>query len=85
MAHITRGSVWYAIEKDPIAAAAMECKSKVLIMVQKKLKEKGWTQAEAAKHLKTDQPRISDLMNGNISNFSIDMLLGFLDRLGRPA
>ncbi|MFT6347109.1 MAG: putative XRE-type DNA-binding protein [Psychromonas sp.] len=46
------------------------------------IKEKDWTQKEAAKHLDVSQPRISNLKNGKVSKFSVDMLIGMLAKLG---
>jgi predicted XRE-type DNA-binding protein len=42
---------------------------------------RGWTQSEAAKQLGVDQPRISHLVRGRLSEFSVDSLLGYLKRL----
>ena len=46
------------------------------------IKLKEWTQKEAAEHLGVTQPRISNLKNGRISKFSVDMLMGMLAKLG---
>jgi predicted XRE-type DNA-binding protein len=46
------------------------------------IKAKDWTQKEAAEHLGVSQPRISNLKNGRISKFSVDMLMGMLAKLG---
>jgi len=46
------------------------------------IQEHRWTQKEAAKNLGVTQPRISNLKNGNISKFSVDMLMGMLAKLG---
>ena len=46
------------------------------------IKLKDWTQKEAAEYLGVSQPRISNLKNGKISKFSIDMLMGMLSKLG---
>lgn len=46
------------------------------------IKEKNWTQQEAAEKLCVTQPRISNLKNGKISKFSVDMLMGMLAKLG---
>jgi|TARA_R110000744_G_scaffold62478_2_gene128987 predicted XRE-type DNA-binding protein len=46
------------------------------------IKSKDWTQKEAAEHLGVSQPRISNLKNGRISKFSVDMLMGMLAKLG---
>jgi predicted XRE-type DNA-binding protein len=46
------------------------------------IKSKDWTQKEAAEHLGVSQPRISNLKNGKIDKFSVDMLMGMLAKLG---
>ena len=40
------------------------------------------TQAEAAKRLKVTQPRVSDLMRGKISRFSLDTLVSMSSDAG---
>ena len=43
---------------------------------------RGLTQLEAARILGVDQPKVSALMNGRMSNFSVEQLLRFLAALG---
>lgn len=40
-------------------------------------------QADAAKLLGVDQPKISNIMNGRLSGFSMERLIHFLNLLGR--
>lgn len=40
-------------------------------------------QADAAKLLGVDQPKISNIMNGRLSGFSLERLIHFLNVLGR--
>jgi predicted XRE-type DNA-binding protein len=40
-------------------------------------------QAEAAKLLGVDQPKVSSIMNGRLSGFSLERLIHFLNVLGR--
>ena len=42
----------------------------------------GWSQANAAALLDTNQPRISDLRNGRLKPFSLEQLIRFTSRLG---
>jgi len=46
------------------------------------IESNNWTQLEAASKLEVSQPRISNLKNGKISKFSVDMLMGMLAKLG---
>jgi predicted XRE-type DNA-binding protein len=41
-----------------------------------------YSQHELANILQTSQPRISDLMRGKMSKFSLDMLVNYAGRLG---
>ena len=41
------------------------------------------TQAQAARKLGVDQPKVSALMRGRLKDFSIDRLIRFANRLGR--
>jgi predicted XRE-type DNA-binding protein len=48
------------------------------------IQDKGMTQAEAAKTLGIDQPKVSKLLRGRLQEFSIERLLGFVLALGHP-
>ena len=52
----------------------------LLIQVQKAIASRRLKQAEAAKVLRVTQPRVSDLVRGNIAVFSIESLIEMLDR-----
>jgi predicted XRE-type DNA-binding protein len=77
-------SVWEAIETDRAVALNLERRSNLLMDIQDRIKKEKWTQPEVARILDTDQPRVSNLMKGKISLFSLDMLIGYLDKLGYP-
>jgi predicted XRE-type DNA-binding protein len=47
------------------------------------IEESGMTQSQAARVLGIDQPRVSKLMNGKLSVFSMDRLIHFLNALDR--
>jgi predicted XRE-type DNA-binding protein len=47
------------------------------------IKERGLTQAEAAKILGTNQPTVSDLIRGKFNKFSLERLIGFATALGQ--
>lgn len=64
---------------------SLEMKAKLFDRVIQLIDDKQLKQGEIAKLLKVQQPRVSDLVNGKISVFSIEMLLDFLDRLGGKA
>jgi predicted XRE-type DNA-binding protein len=80
----TYRSVWEAIEKDKVVALNLERRSNLLMNIQDRVKKEKWTQAEVAQMLDTDQPRVSNLMKGKINLFSLETLIGYLDKLGHP-
>lgn len=47
------------------------------------LEERGLTQAEAARMLGTQQPKISQLVRGALGGFSLERLIRYLTVLGR--
>jgi len=53
----------------------------LVIKINQIIKDKGYTQKEAAKILKVDQPKISALKNGRISGFSYERIFQFLSAL----
>jgi predicted XRE-type DNA-binding protein len=50
--------------------------------IRAKVKAAGWTQTETAEQLGISQPRVSDLLNGKLSKFSLDALVNMLALLG---
>ena len=50
--------------------------------LRKFIAQEGLTQADAASRLKVIQPRISDLIRGKISRFSLDTLVNMLTDAG---
>jgi predicted XRE-type DNA-binding protein len=67
-----------------IAEEAINLKIRADLMVDLKdfIRSQSWTQAEAATFFSETQPRISNLMNGDIDRFSIDKLVQMLARAG---
>jgi predicted XRE-type DNA-binding protein len=75
-------SIWDAIEDDPIAARALERRANLMILIRQKIEKGKWSQPEVAKMLGVTRPRVSDLMRGQLSKFSLDTLLTFVERMG---
>ncbi|MGC1492183.1 MAG: XRE family transcriptional regulator, partial [Candidatus Acidiferrum sp.] len=48
----------------------------------KAIKKRGYTQTDLQKRLDESQPRVSDLMTGKISKFSLETLIGYAEALG---
>lgn len=57
-------------------------KSKLIVEIAQLIEKKGLTQVEVAKRTGLDQPKISRLLNGYLSGFSVDRLFSVLNRLG---
>lgn len=82
MTNQTFASVWDAIEDTASEAESMKLRSALMMALEKKIRDQGWTQAEAARHFGVTQPRVSDLMRGKINLFAIDTLVNMLTAAG---
>lgn len=58
-------------------------KAEVALKICEIIKKKKLTQARAAKILKISQPKVSLLLRGYLTNFSLERLLRFLNDLGQ--
>lgn len=58
-------------------------KAEIAAKIQSIIKKKKLTQAKAAKILKISQPKVSLLLRGYLSDFSLERLLRFLNDLGQ--
>ncbi len=75
-------SVWDAIADTPEEAANLRVRSELMDKITALVEKNGWTQVEAAKRCGVTQPRISDLLRGRISRFSLDALVNIATALG---
>ena len=55
----------------------------LMIEIEKIIEMNRWSQAQAAKILGIAQPRISELIHGNLERFTVDTLIRYLSLLGR--
>jgi predicted XRE-type DNA-binding protein len=76
------GNIFVDLGFEPAEAEVMKLRAEVMIRMKERLKEAGWTQAEAARRLGVTQPRVSCLMKGKVEDFSLDMLLTLSARVG---
>ncbi|MFA5597447.1 MAG: helix-turn-helix transcriptional regulator [Pusillimonas sp.] len=60
----------------------LQIKSGLTVEIAKAIRERGFTQAEAAKRMGLTQPKVSSLLHGEFSNFSERKLMDCLNRLG---
>ena len=76
-------SVWDAIEPNKIVAASLKARADdVMIALQETVKAWGVTQAAAAKRLEITQPRLNDLLRGQIVKLQLDALLNLAPLAG---
>ena len=62
--------------EDALAKAELAC------LIELAIKAKGMTQKQAAEVLGIDQPKVSAVVRGRLSGFSLDRLMRFLVLLG---
>lgn len=82
MSNETFASVWDAIEGTPAEAENMKLRSTLMMALERHIRAKGWTQAEAARRLGVTQPRVSDLLRGKINLFALDTLVNMVVAAG---
>jgi predicted XRE-type DNA-binding protein len=75
-------SVWDAISDSPEEAANMRARGDLLIAIIETVKKQGLSQVEVAARSGLTQPRVSDLMRGRITRFSLDALFNIATALG---
>ena len=82
MASITYNNLFDAVTNNQEASNELQTRADLMIVIRDIVKDNDWKQAEAAEQLGLTQPRVSDLLNGKIEKFSIDLLMTCLFRLG---
>ena len=73
---------FYDLAETPEEAANLTTRGLLMIAIEQRIREEGWTQTEAAARLYVTQPRVSDLFDGKISKFSLDALVNMLVAVG---
>lgn len=68
--------------ETPNVASKSLLKADLTIMIRDNIEQQGWTQEEAAERLGVTQLSISDVVNGKIDEFTLDILFSMLDELG---
>jgi len=64
-------------------SAELILKSSLLRALQDTIRGRGWKQIEAASRLGIDQAKVSKLLTGQISGFSVERLVHYLSLLGQ--
>ena len=63
-------------------AMNLKVRADLMLDLRSYIQKQGWTQQETAAFLGETQPRISNLMNGEISRFSVDKLINLIGKIG---
>lgn len=81
---MTRGSgnVFADLGFDADEAQNLQLRSQTMMALEHWFKASGLTQAKAAQALGIKQPRLSQLLKGKISEFSLDALVNMATRAG---
>lgn len=77
------GNVFKDIGFSDKEAANLQARSNLMSALKREIEKLKLTQARVAKMLGVKPPRISELMNGRIDKFSLDLLLLYFSRLGK--
>lgn len=64
-------------------AETLQIRTDLMLALQQAIQHRGWTAEAAAKALKQTQPRIENLMNGEISRFTVEQLIQLLALMGQ--
>lgn len=82
---VSSGNVFADLGFDSAQAQVMAMRADLMIALEKQIKAQGMTQTAAASVLGVSQARVSDLTRGKAEKFSLDTLVAFAAKLGRPA
>ena len=81
---ITRGSgdIFADLSFSPAESRNLRIRSQMMTALRELIEKENLTQSDAAKRLKVSQPRVSDLIRGKVSRFSLDTLVNMLGDAG---
>ena len=79
---VRRGSSNVFADLGLANAEKLKIKTGLVIEIRKAMKSRGLTQHEAAKRMGITQPKVSDMMRGDVTNLSERKLMDCLTRLG---
>jgi predicted XRE-type DNA-binding protein len=79
------GNVFIDLGFDEAQAQVLTLRADLMVQLEKQIRARKLTQVEASKLLGVSQSRVSDLARGKTDRFSLDMLVLFAAKLGKPA
>lgn len=81
----TYTSVWDAVADSPEEARNLKLRAELMDVLEAYIAQEGITQHVAAERLGVPRSRVSELVNGRISKFTIDKLVNMAARVGMHA
>jgi predicted XRE-type DNA-binding protein len=75
-------SVWDDITDTAEEAENLKVRAALMRTIRARIEDFGWSQTTASKNLGMTQPRVSALMRGKISEFSLDALVAIAAKVG---
>src|SRR5271156_6090333 len=63
-------------------AAGLKLRSYLFMALQEIIRKSGMSQTKVAEIMGADQPKVSKILNGNFSEFSIERITEYLQKLG---
>lgn len=77
------GNVFADLGFSSEESTLLAMRAELMARLRDTIKQRGWTQQEAAEKLGIGQSRVSDLMRGKWDKFSLDMLITLTTRTGQ--
>lgn len=77
------GNVFADLGFSAEESTLLAMRAELMVRLHDTIKQRGWTQQEAAEKLGIGQSRVSDLMRGKWDKFSLDMLITLTTRTGQ--
>ena len=77
------GNVFADLGFSAEESTLLTMRAELMARLRETIKQRGWTQQEAAEKLGIGQSRVSDLMRGKWEKFSLDMLITLTTRTGQ--
>lgn len=78
----TYASAFDSLGRTAAETEQLKLRATLMRALRTHISKQGWTQTEAATHFGVAQPRISDLMRGKVSKFSVDKLAEMIGTAG---
>ncbi len=79
------GNVFSDLGFDDAEAQVLALRADLMAQLEQQIKARNMTQVVASRLLGVSQSRVSDLARGKVEKFSLDTLVQFAAKLGKPA